>query len=236
MQAKLSIIIPAYNESDRIVRTVSELLEFASSRPAVNLAEVIVVCDGCTDNTEDKVKSHIDSSIVSTISYTKNRGKGFAVRTGVLAAKGEIIGFMDADGSTSLDEIVLFSQIIAEGKADVVIGSRSLPGSNITCRQPLYRRLLGKCFYLCTLWIDHLPYHDTQCGFKFFTAEAARSLFEPLISKGFEFDIEILVRAAHLGLKVVEKPVTWHNDPRSSVSVIRDGFKTLLSLWKFRRI
>ncbi|AQQ71661.1 Undecaprenyl-phosphate 4-deoxy-4-formamido-L-arabinose transferase [Limihaloglobus sulfuriphilus] len=236
MQAKLSIIIPAYNESDRIVRTVSELLEFAAANPAVNLTEVIVVCDGCSDNTEEKVKTSIDSSIVSTISYAKNQGKGFAVRTGVLAAKGEIIGFMDADGSTSLEEIPLFTQILTESRADVVIGSRSLPESNITRRQPFYRWLLGKCFYLCTLWIDHLPYHDTQCGFKFFTADAARSLFEPLISKGFEFDIEILVRAAHLGLKIQEKPVTWHNDPRSSVSVIRDGFKTLISLWKFRRI
>jgi len=229
----LSIVIPAYNESSRIRPTLLEAQEFATSSGQWHGVEVIVVCDGCTDDTEAVLRSCAMPGL-RLISYPVNRGKGYAVKTGILASRGRVVVFADADGATPIQEISQLAPFLTEGH-DVAIGSRRVPGSRVTGVQPWQRRVLGRFFALATQLALGLDVADTQCGFKMFRGEVARSLFQDVHCVGFAFDLELLVLARARGLQVAEVGVEWHDRGQSTVSPWRDGLRMLGSLWMLRR-
>lgn len=228
-QVFLSVVIPAYNEENRLPVTLAALQEIITEIPM----EIIVVCDGCTDGTIDILNKWMDILPLKIISYSTNKGKGYAVRQGVLAASGEIICFMDADGSTPPRELLRLTKPIMDGKADMVIGSRRAEGSHVK-KQPLGRHLLGKLFSLITTSILSLPYQDTQCGFKLFDGRIAKMLFKKASYDGFEFDLDILNMAHTKGLRVIEEGVEWNDCSGSKVDTVRDGFSMLRAVMSIR--
>lgn len=221
-QAFLTVVIPAYNEESRLPATLAALQEIIAEMSL----EIIVVCDGCTDGTIDILDSWMDRLPLRIISYPKNKGKGYAVGQGVLAAKGEIVAFMDADGSTPPRELLRLIKPIEDGEADMVIGSRRAEGAQVK-KQPLARHLLGKLFSVITTSILSLPYRDTQCGFKLFDRTIAKMLFRKAVYDGFEFDLDILYMAHNNGLRVIEAGVEWNDCSGSKVNTIRDGLSML---------
>jgi len=164
----------------------------------------------------------------------KNRGKGASVKEGVLAASGEVILFSDDDLSTPIEE---FDKLLAalRAGADVAIGSRALPGSDVRVRQRRPRELMGKAFNLLVRLLVLKGYRDTQCGFKAFRREAATDLFSRLQTTGFGFDVEVLVLCRELGCRVAEVPVVWSDSPPSRVRFIRGSLAMLRDLLRIRR-
>jgi dolichyl-phosphate beta-glucosyltransferase len=225
---KYSIVIPAYNETARIERALSSVS--GCIRKSGWDAEVLVVDDGSTDNTAALVESWArEHPEVRLIRNDRNRGKGYSVRNGMLRAAGEILMFTDADLSSPIEEAERLFAAIAEG-ADVAIGSRWLLGRRIVHKQPLYRRIFGRCFNALTRTIMRLPFADTQCGFKAFRREAAQLVFGLQRIERWGFDPEILFIGIRRGLKIAEVPVTWGHDERSRISYLRDGMQMLLEL------
>ncbi|MGA9717397.1 MAG: dolichyl-phosphate beta-glucosyltransferase [Acidobacteriaceae bacterium] len=223
-----SIVIPAYNEAARIERALSCVS--GCIRQSGWDAEVLVVDDGSADNTAALVESWArEHPEVRLIRNGRNRGKGYSVRNGMLRAAGEIVMFTDADLSSPIEEAELLFAAIAEG-ADVAIGSRWLIGKRIVHKQPLYRRIFGRCFNALTRTIMRLPFADTQCGFKAFRREAAQLVFGLQRIERWGFDPEILFIGMKRGLKIAEVPVTWGHDERSRISYLRDGMQMLLEL------
>ena len=223
-----SIVIPAYNESERIGSALSSITACIRSRAWK--AEVLVVDDGSADDTAAIVtawgREHPE---VRLIQNGRNRGKGYSVRNGMLQASGEIVMFTDADMSSPIEEAELLFAAIAAG-ADVAIGSRWLIGKRIVHKQPLYRRVFGRCFNALTRAVMRLPFADTQCGFKAFRHQAAHMVFGLQRIERWGFDPEILFIAIKRGLHVTEVPVTWGHDERSRISYLRDGLQMLLEL------
>ncbi len=231
----LSVVIPTYNEQARISQTLATLRACLERNGWLDRTEVIVVSDGCADDTLAVAQLSAVDMNLSLVDYQPNRGKGYAVRAGMLKACGRYVGFMDADGSTSVEEMSRFIGLLERGEADGVIASRSLPGAVLPVRQSLYRVAMGKIFATIVRFALDLPYRDTQCGFKFFTGEAARHLFSLTRADRFEFDVEVLVHAKACGFRIKELPVTWRDDARSTVSPGRDGLQMLRAVWQMRR-
>lgn len=212
----LSIVIPAYNEADRIVRTLSETIAYCSHRQAP--CEVMVVSDGSLDATcqvVSRFKAN-DPVQVKALEYHPNRGKGFAVRYGMLKAAGKRLLFMDADYAVPIQDIERAMALLDAG-CDIAIGSRALSGSVVHCRQNRPRELSGKLY----TWIQNrylgLEYPDTQCGFKLFTRPAARFLFSRQKLSSVIFDPEILWLAKQHRFRVGQFPVTWSHDENSRI-------------------
>ncbi|HEX6494760.1 MAG TPA: dolichyl-phosphate beta-glucosyltransferase [Acidobacteriaceae bacterium] len=225
---RYTIVIPAYNETARIERALASVS--GCIRQCGWDAEVLVVDDGSTDNTAALVEAWTrQHPEVRLIRNGRNRGKGYSVRNGMLRAAGEIVMFTDADLSSPIDEAERLFAAIAQG-ADVAIGSRWLTGRRIVHKQPLYRRLFGRCFNALTRTIMRLPFADTQCGFKAFRREAAHQVFGLQRIERWGFDPEILFIAIQRGLSVTEVPVTWGHDERSRISYLRDGLQMLMEL------
>ena len=225
---RYSIVIPAYNESARILPTLESVV--SSVRSNHWDAEVIVVNDGSTDSTAALVRQFAQSAPeLRLLENPANRGKGFSVRNGLLHARGDIVMFTDADLSAPMDEAERLFAAIADG-ADIAIGSRWLQTSRQTHRQPLYRQLFGRCFNLLTRAVMRLPYADTQCGFKAFTRDAAQTVFQLMTIERWGFDPEILFIARKRGFKVTEVPVSWAHDSRTRISYLRDGLQMLKEL------
>lgn len=233
MEEKLiSIIIPAYNESARIGKALNEVA--GCIREHGWNTQVLVVDDGSTDSTAAIVREFARGNPeVELLANAANRGKGFSVRRGALAAAGDIIMFTDADLSAPLTEAELLFAALRDG-ADVAIGSRWLDRSRQTVQQPLYRRFLGRCFNAVTRLIMRLPFADTQCGFKAFRRPAARRLFQMQLIERCGFDPEILFLALKEGYSVSEVPVSWAHDDRSRLSYFRDGLRMLQDLLAIR--
>jgi dolichyl-phosphate beta-glucosyltransferase len=220
----LSIVVPAFDEERRIgslldvvARTGDEFAE----RAGCSLVEIVVVDDGSRDRTPEIVRGFrgLDSRL-RLIQQARNRGKGAAVRAGMLAATGELALFTDVDLSAPLSDLVPLADAVAGG-ADLALGSRALPESILLARQPAYRELLGKGFNLALRRLTALPYRDTQCGFKLFRLRTTRPLFELQSVDGFAFDAELCVLARARGLRIAEVPVHWRNDPRTHVTFAR---------------
>ncbi|ADV83724.1 dolichyl-phosphate beta-glucosyltransferase [Terriglobus saanensis] len=221
----ISIIIPAFNESARIERTLERVLECVETSGWD--AEVTVVDDGSTDDTVAIVHRWMErSNCLSLLRNPGNKGKGYSVRNGLLQATGDIVMFTDADLSAPIEEAARLFAAIDQG-ADVAIGSRWLDRDRQTRHQPLYRRFFGRCFNALTRMVMGLPFADTQCGFKAFRRSAAQVIFRLQRIERWGFDPEILFIARKLGYGVKEVPVTWGHDERSKMSYLKDGAKML---------
>lgn len=219
---EFSIIIPAFNESLRIIPTLEKTSKYFSARNSS--FEIIVVNDGSTDATQSVVKEFIRKQPeVSIISFDKNTGKGAAVRTGMLEAKGTYLLFQDADGATPIEEFdKLFNAI---STADIAIGSRALYSDDTKVITNLHRKLLGRIFNFLANICAAPGILDTQCGFKLFKAESAKKIFPLQRLNGFSFDVEVLYIAGQLGYKVNEVAINWINVPGTKVNVFKDGLK-----------
>jgi glycosyltransferase involved in cell wall biosynthesis len=214
----LSVIIPAYNEEDRLEQTIRSVDRFLNQRP--ERYEILVVDDGSQDATGKKVETIAESiPELRLIRHEKNQGKGWAVRTGMLNAAGAYRLFMDCDGSTAISHWIALRQALEEG-ADVAVGSRHAPGSEIAKRQHAVRVMLGLLFRRTVRMLFALGVQDTQNGFKAFTAEAAERVFRRQSVRAWAFDVEILYIAKRLGYELAELPVRWVDDERSKVRAL----------------
>ena len=224
MKPNISIIIPAFEEEARLGKSVGKILSYIKEE---NLdAELIIVDDGSKDKTAEVAeKACADFPEIQTkvIRYKKNRGKGYAVKTGMLASKGDIALFTDADLSTPIEELPKLIQPIIDGKYDVTFGSRALDRTLIGVRQPWRREQGGKFFNLIVRVLTGLPFWDTQCGFKAFNMQKFRPLLQVMQIERFGFDVEFLFVANLHGLNLKEIPVRWDHDERTKVDVFRDS-------------
>ncbi len=229
---RLSIVIPAYNESARIEATLARVLECVETRHWD--AEILVVDDGSTDNTAAIIQQWMARHPqLHLVKNPGNRGKGYSVRNGLLQAAGEIVMFTDADLSAPIEEATSLIEAIDAG-ADVAIGSRWLDKQKQTVHQPMYRRFFGRCFNWVTRRIIGLPFKDTQCGFKAFRRDAAQVIFRLQTIERWGFDPEILYIARKLKFTIIEVPVTWGHDERSRISYLKDGMKMLEEMAEIR--
>lgn len=228
----LSVILPAYNEEQRLRPTLESVCRFLSQRGTS--FEVIVVDDGSSDNTKGLVEDFASSdSRVRCLALHKNAGKGRAVKEGVLHAHGARIVFADADGSTPIEEIDRLSAALDAG-ADMAIGSRALASSETRVEALWYRKLLGRIFNKLINLIIVPGIADTQCGFKLFTRRAAQFLFARQTAERFSFDVELLFIAQRAGLRISEVPVNWHNVPGSKVHLLTDACHMFMDACRFR--
>ncbi|OGL47871.1 MAG: hypothetical protein A2161_01475, partial [Candidatus Schekmanbacteria bacterium RBG_13_48_7] len=203
----LSIVLPAYNEENRIPVTLDKIFSFLHSRRFT--WELIIVDDGSIDSTVEVINKSINKVPNARLLENKiNRGKGFSVKRGMLAANGDYCLFSDADLSTPIEFVEIFLEYHQQGY-DVCIGSRSLPDSNIEIHQPWYREKMGKIFGVLQriFLLDKII--DSQCGFKSFNRRAAEFIFPRQVTEGFCFDVEILYIAQKHDFKIREIPVTW---------------------------
>lgn len=228
-----SIIIPAYNESARIGSTLERILHFIQQQQWN--AEVIVVNDGSHDETQAIVHKYMEKNAnLRLLENPGNRGKGYAVRNGMLHASGEILLFTDADLSSPIEEASKLFEAIGHG-ADIAIGSRWLRPDTQVRKQPLYRQLGSRGFNLALRIILRLPLKDTQCGFKAFTRSAAQLVFSPQRIERWGFDAEILYLGRKFGLKIEEVPVLWAHSSGTRLHPWRDGIHMLADVIKVRR-
>jgi len=218
----LSIVLPAYNEANRLKPSLERILEYLKQRPALE-AEVIVADDGSLDRTADIARSFAPAVRLVQITH---HGKGAAVRAGVLASQGDLILLTDTDLSTPIETLDSFLSLIKAW--DIVIGSRALPGSIITRAQSWPKVWLGRLGNLAIRLLAAPGLHDTQCGFKLFTRHC-RSLFEKQRLTGWGYDFEIMYLARRFGRRVLEAPVEWRNDAASKVRPL-DYLSTLAEL------
>lgn len=225
----LSIIIPCYNEQDRLPTTLAAIKNYLSAQ-AYDY-EVIVVDNGSTDQTRNIVESFVPLLPSLRIVSKKSHGKGWAVKQGMLEATGELRLFTDADNSTDISQIEKLLPYINEGY-DVVISSRRLPESVLTHPSPKFRQFLSSLFAFVVSLILPTGVKDTQNGFKLFTKKAAESIFPQQAIYYWAFDVEILALARKFGFKIKEVPIVWVNDERSRMNVkgmIRMIFEVMLA-------
>ena len=242
MPTTLSIVIPIWNEERRLAALLAGLdadADRVASELVLDLVEVIAVDDGSTDRTPELLAAyHGLGDRFRVLRFPRNRGKGAAVRDGMLAARSDLALMTDADLSTPLDELALLLAAVRNG-TDVAIGSRALDRSKVLVHQPIYRELMGRVFNRLLRRITSLPYRDTQCGFKLFRLETAIRLFELQRIAGFAFDAELLVNARRLGLRVEEIPVRWIDNPDTHVGLLSSSaqmaFDTLRIAYRSHR-
>ncbi|MBI4122765.1 MAG: glycosyltransferase family 2 protein [Parcubacteria group bacterium] len=244
---RLSVIIPAYNEAERLPNTLKAVDEYL--RRQSYKYEILVVNDGSKDSTADVVRQAAESiKNLWLIDRKENRGKGYTVKQGMLAAHGDFRLFMDADNSTSVDQVErMWPWFPAQGGSasggekgfEVVIGSRDIKGAELPVPQSWLRMRLGDIFNLIVQTISGLwGIWDTQCGFKGFTRKAAEELFSRATIDRWAFDVEILVLAKKRKYKIQEIPVRWINDPNSRVKLsgmikmLLEVLKIRINLWK----
>jgi dolichyl-phosphate beta-glucosyltransferase len=230
----LSIIIPAYNEQDRLPSTLAQLEEFynrLAGAEILRLVEVIVVDDGSLDNTTAVVHSWTGNLPLRSIRLERNRGKGAAARAGMLAARGDCCLLYDADAATPALEIVKLAAVLRERGADIVIGSRVLGRQENMVKMQWHRRIIGTVYRnLCSALIPGVA--DAACGAKLFTRTAAQDLFSRQKIDRFAFDIEVLSMALRRGYVVFEMPVRWEAIPGSKVNLVWDSMNMLWCVLK----
>ena len=248
MSASLSVVIPAYNEADRLGKTLTAVVNYL--RLSGPDGEVIVVDVGSSDNTASLARDVLNESgstpsgngalpsgglRTSVITYKSNLGKGRAVRLGLLAARGEVALFTDADLSTPITEAPKLVDPIRNGQFDVTFGSRALDRKLIGVHQPWRREQGGRVFNLVVRLATGLPFWDTQCGFKAFRMSACRPLVEAATVDRFGFDVELLYLAFRAGLRLKEVPVRWDHNEGSTVSLASDSFRMLSEVGLIRQ-
>ncbi len=236
----VSIVIPAFNESQRIVSSLHKIAEYISSKDG--RYEVIVVDDGSTDPTVEVVRRVLPSLNARTknstwmvISVGQNKGKGSVVKRGMLAARGRMVLFSDADLSTPIGELDRLSMEMEKG-CDVVIGSRAVRGSKITKSQPFYRVFMGKTYNMIVRSLTIRGIHDTQCGFKLFKKSVVVPIFSRQTIDGWGFDVEILYVAKKLGYCIKEIPVEWADDRGTKVTPLKTAFEMFFEIIHIRKM
>ncbi len=232
----VSLVIPAYHEVLRLEASVRALREYLGHARWPH--EVILVVEQSTDGTLDLAR-HLTAGQEEfhVIGNEVRRGKGYAVRCGMLRARGEIAFFMDADLSTPLAEIDAFlSWLEAHPETDLVVGNRQHPQSDILQRQSFIRRSMGQAFNVVMRGVTGLRLRDTQCGFKAFRRAAREAIFPLQTLDGFAFDVELLLLAERLGFRLADLPVRWSNAEGSKVHLLRDSWRMLRDAFRVRRI
>src|SRR5438034_3600618 len=228
MPASVSIVVPAYNEAGRLGQSLPIILQYLNKTHPTG--ELIVVDDGSTDDTVAVAKdAFTNSGSINTrvITYQTNRGKGYAVRCGLMASQAPIALFSDADLSTPITETPKLVDPIEQGEFDVTFGSRALDRRLIGVHQPWRREQGGRVFNLIVRLATGLPFWDTQCGFKAFRMSACRPIIEAATIDRFGFDVELLYVAHSAGLRLKEIPVRWDHNEGSKVSLAGDSMQLL---------
>src|SRR6266704_6867762 len=227
MSPPFSIVIPAFNEETRIAHTLQVTLDYL--RNVSPEGELIVVNDGSTDATSKITRGVLSGAKIATrlLENFPNRGKGAAVRSGLLVAQRPIALFSDADLSTPLEQAPKLIEPIVGGQIAIAFGARALDRSLIGQHQPWQREQTGRIFNLLVRLATGLPFWDTQCGFKAFRLEACRPILEAARIEGFAFDVELLYLAHRAGLRIREVPLRWNHAEGSKVSVLRDSLRML---------
>jgi len=228
---KVSLVIPAYNEAARIQDTLRRIAEYLKN---VRFdTEILVVDDGSTDETSAIVE-RLDYPGMRLIRNGRNRGKGYSVRNGVLAATGDYILFTDADLSTPIEELDKLLSAAENENADVVVGSRGVDSRYIEKHQSSVREGGGRLFNVMVRMLLGLNIRDTQCGFKLFRREKVQSAFQKQTTDGFGFDPELLFVMSQQGLKILEVPVRWSHTEGSKIRFLRDGMRMFTDLLRIR--
>jgi len=232
---KLSVIIPAYNEEERLPKTLHEAHVWLQRHIAHDF-EMIVVDDGSSDSTPDAVQ-RLQASMpeLTLLQQHQNQGKGAAVRRGMLAAKGDIHLFMDADHSTHIREVEKVFQVLQSSPdIDVLIASRQHADSDILQHQSWLREHMGKAFNILMRFSTGIGMLDTQCGFKAMTKQASQAVFQQQQLDGFSFDVEMLFLAQKMEFHIAEIPVRWINEPNSKVRMLVDPLKMFIDILRIR--
>lgn len=228
----ITLILPAYNEVNTIAHTVKEAKAYFEERRKTY--EIIISADGDDGTRELAAEVARTDQALRVLGGVERRGKGHGVRQGVALAKGEIIGFVDADNKTPIEEFDKFEPWLRDGY-EVVIGSRGLPGSRIEQAQPLHRRVGSRGFGLLMHTVVGLhDIVDTQCGFKFFQRRAARDLFGRQRIDGYMFDVEILRLAQRAGYRIAQVPVRWRDDRDSRLALLSGNVRNVIDLFRIR--
>ncbi len=228
----LSLIIPAYNEAVRIRSTLGTVAAHLDTLGHSH--EIIAVDDGSTDDTHRLiVEGSSETTALRIVSYEPNRGKGYAVRQGVFASRGEYVAFSDADLSAPIDQLSKLFAAIEKGY-DIAIGSRAIKGAEIPIHQPFYRELGGKALNLVIRVLAVPGIHDTQCGFKLFRGDAARAIFDRCFVTSWGFDVEVLYVARRLGYRIAEIPVKWSHAEGSKIRPLRAGVQLVYDVVRMR--
>ncbi|MFC1492937.1 glycosyltransferase [candidate division KSB1 bacterium] len=234
----ISIIIPAYNEEQKIGKDVEAAGDFILKNSFSG--EIIVVDDGSSDSTSEEVgKVELSSDIeLNVIRYERHRGKGYAVRRGMLEAKGKYAMFADSGLCVPYDYVLAGLKLLEIEGTDIAHGSRKMPESRIIKRQPPLRRLVPHIFRQIFIHWLHIPAEltDTQCGFKIYKNDTARLLYDQCKTEGFLFDVEIILRARKQGFTIREFPVEWKIDPDSRLSITRHAFGVFKELIALKRL
>ena len=233
MQCDISVVIPAFNEEERLGATLRQVVGYLRRRGVSY--EVIVVDDGSRDRTietAEALAASLTETGVRVLRHERNRGKGAAVRTGVLASRGAEVLLTDADASTPIEEIEKLERRLPE--APVVIGSRAVAGADIRQHQPFYRELMGKTFNLIIHLLGVRGLQDTQCGFKLMAGDVARELCAEQKIDGFAFDVELVWLARRHGYRVAEVGVIWVNSPDSRVDPLRSSLSMFRDVLRMR--
>ncbi|TMP92653.1 MAG: glycosyltransferase family 2 protein [Verrucomicrobia bacterium] len=227
MLPAFSVVTPCFNEAGRIGATVRATLDYLHENSPQS--ELIVVNDGSTDATASITREAFSNTKIATrlLENFPNRGKGAAVRSGLLAAQKPIALFFDADLSTPLGETPKLIEPIAHGEIDIAFGSRAIDRSLIGQHQPWRREQAGRVFNLLVRLATGLPFWDTQCGFKGFRVDVCRPIFEAARLDGFAFDVELLYLAHRAGLRIREIPVRWNHSAGSKVRFFQDSLRML---------
>ncbi|MFA5157904.1 MAG: dolichyl-phosphate beta-glucosyltransferase [Patescibacteria group bacterium] len=229
---KLSIVIPAYKEETRIHKSLDAIIKYEKGHDFV--VETLVVLDGTPDNTLSVVEKYKDKlKHLKIIDRKENKGKGYTVKEGVLAAKGKFILFTDADNATPIEQVDKLLEYT--DKYQIVIGSRYIKGGKLAVPQGIIRKIGGRALNLMIQGLAVPGIIDTQCGFKLFEHSAGKNVFEKMTFDRFSFDIEVLAIGKKLDYKVKEVGITWFNDPHSTVSPVKDGLKMIRDAWRVNR-
>lgn len=231
---ELSVVIPAYNEAERLTPAIEEMVAYFGARRMDT--EILVVDDGSQDATSAVVRQLASRhGGIQLIRLAENGGKGFAVRSGVVNSRGRAVLFADADGATPIAELERLEASLAAG-ADIAIGSRVPAGGATVVKAKTYRHLIGRCFHHMVELLAIRGIHDTQCGFKLFTSAAAHDLFSRMRMRGFSFDVEVLVMAQLRGYEIREVPVNWHHVDGSRVNLLRDSVSMARDVFRIRAL